>query len=187
MDEIGKDRIYILNSYAEEPSYQYQETVLGVSWDHRVNESWSWRIGGRYIWKAVDPPDKNETHGVFDLKWYKELGDDWLLTDRNRLDLRRFEGEDTSSFRYRNRVQIERPFEVFSKTFTGFTSYEIYYDSRYMISGASDIGLLAVSRCPSTSGFPLTCSTATMSKPNRKWNPVRPWASRLGFIFRNYS
>ena len=131
MDEAGRDRIYILNSYAEEPSYQYQETALGVSWDHRVNESWSWRIGGRYIWKAVDPPDKNETRGVFDLKWYKELGDDWLLTDRNRIDLRKFEGEDTSSFRYRNRVQIERPFEVFSKTFTGFTSYEMYYDSRY--------------------------------------------------------
>ena len=43
MDDIGKDRIFILASFADEPSYQYQETALGVSWDRRMNKHWSWR------------------------------------------------------------------------------------------------------------------------------------------------
>ena len=131
LDDAGKDRILILAAFADEPSFQYEETALGISWDRRMNKSWSWRVGIRYIWKEVDPPDTNETRGVFDLKWFKELGGDWLLTDRNRIDLRKFEGVSSLSFRYRNRIQIEKPFKVFSRKWTGFTSYEIYYDSRY--------------------------------------------------------
>ena len=131
LDDVGKDRIFILAAFADEPSYQYEATALSISWDRRMNKSWSWCVGVRYIWKAVDPPDTNETRGVFDLKWFKDLGNGWLLTDRNRIDLRKFEGVSSLSFRYRNRVQIEKPFKVFSQNWTGFTSYEIYYDSRY--------------------------------------------------------
>jgi hypothetical protein len=131
LDKAGKNRIYILNSYTEEPSFQYQETALGISWDQRVHKNWAWRVGARYIWKQVDPPDKNETRVVLDLKWFHELGAGFLLTDRNRLDLRYFDNDPSSSFRYRNRIQFERGFPVFSRTLTGFASYEIYYDSRY--------------------------------------------------------
>lgn len=131
MDETGKNRLYILNSYTEEPSYSYEETVLGVSWDQRFHENWSWRAGARYIWKQVDPADKNETRIVLDLKWFQKLGNGWLLTDRNRLDLRKFEGDSSSSFRYRNRLQLEKGFSLLSWQLTGFASYEIYYDSRY--------------------------------------------------------
>ena len=131
VDKARKNRIYILNSYTNEPTYQYDETALGISWDQRFHANWSWRVGARYIWKQVDPPDQNETRVVLDLKWFKDLGGGWLLTDRNRLDLRRFEGDDSSSFRYRNRIQIEKSFQAFHKTMTGFASYEIYYDSRY--------------------------------------------------------
>lgn len=131
MDEAGKNRIFILNSYTEEPNYMYEEAALGISWDQRFHPNWSWRAGIRYIWKQVDPPDKNETRGVFDLKWFHDLGNRWLLTDRNRIDLRRFDGDSNPSFRYRNRVQIEKGFVLFSKDLTGFVSYELYYDSRY--------------------------------------------------------
>ena len=131
MDEAGKNRIYILNSYTEEPKYSYDESVIGISWDQRFHKNWSWRVGARYIWKQVDPPDKNETRVVLDLKWFHELGNGWLLTDRNRLDLRNFDGDSSSSFRYRNRVQIEKEFFAFSRNMTGFASYEFYYDSRF--------------------------------------------------------
>lgn len=131
MDAIGKDRILILAAFGNEPSYQYEETALGISWDRRMNEYWSWRTGIRYIWKAVDPPDKNETRAVLDLKFYKDLGDGWKFSDRNRLDLRKFDGDSNESFRYRNRVQLDKDFEVFSHKLTGFSSYELYYDSRY--------------------------------------------------------
>ncbi len=135
LDEAGKNRLYILNSYTEEPSVQYQETALGLSWDQRFHKNWAWRIGARYIWKQVEPPDKNETRVVLDLKWFHELGagSGWLLTDRNRLDLRYFDNDPSSSFRYRNRIQLEKGFPVFSlpRNWTGFASYEIYYDSRF--------------------------------------------------------
>jgi len=66
------------------------------------------------------------------LKWFYPLEGDWLLTDRNRIDIRWFDGDDDSSFRYRNRVQLEKPFEIFEDySLTGFASYELYYDSRY--------------------------------------------------------
>ena len=135
LDPAGKDRIYILNSYAHESSFLYEETALGVSWDRRFHKNWSFRMGARYIWKQVDPPDKNETRVVLDLKWFKELGAGFLLTDRNRLDLRFFDSDTSGSFRYRNRVQVERGIPIFSWKWTGFGSYEIYYDSRYNTLG----------------------------------------------------
>jgi len=91
MDETGKNRLFILASFADEPKFQYEETALGVSWDQRFHQNWSWRVGARYVWKAVDPPDKNETRVVLDLKWFHDFGGGWLLSDRNRLDLRRFD------------------------------------------------------------------------------------------------
>ena len=145
LDEAGKNRIYILSSFANVAKYQYQETALGASWDRRFHKRWSWRVGIRYIWKEVDPPDKNETRAVFDLKWYQPLPGGFMLTDRNRLDLRRFDGDSDTSYRYRNRVQVEKTFTALSRPLTGFLSYEFYYDSRYdewgqrqrVIAGAS--------------------------------------------------
>jgi len=131
LDEAGKDRIYILNSWTEEPNFSYEETALGISWDRRFHKNWSWRAGIRYIWKQVDPPDANETRVVLDLKWMHGLGKGWRLSDRNRIDLRWFEGKPGNSWRYRNRIQLEKSFPVFSRTWTGFASYEIYYDSRF--------------------------------------------------------
>ena len=109
MDDTGKNRLYILSSFADEPKFQYEETALGASWDQRFHPNWSWRIGARYVWKAVDPPDKNETRVVLDLKWIHKFGGDWVVSDRNRLDLRRFAGDTSGSYRYRNRIQLEKP------------------------------------------------------------------------------
>ena len=131
MDEEQKNRIFILKSFTEEPNFEYQEEATGISWDQRFHENWSWRAGIRYIGKQVTPPDAGETRGVLDLKWFYPLGDDWLLTDRNRIDLRWFDGDYDMSYRYRNRVQLEKPFKVFDHTLTGFASYELYHDSRY--------------------------------------------------------
>ena len=33
----------------------------------------------RYIRKEVEPPDTNEVCGVFDLKWFKDLGNECLI------------------------------------------------------------------------------------------------------------
>jgi len=120
LDEIQRDRLYILLSYTEEPTYQYQETAVGLSWDRCFHPNWAWRVGTRYIDKKVDPPDPGETRVVLDLKWFYPLGKEWLLTDRNRLDLRHFDGDTVASFRYRNRVMLEKPFEFLAPRLTGF-------------------------------------------------------------------
>jgi hypothetical protein len=41
MDETGKNRLFILASFADEPKFQYEETALGVSWDQRLTPNWS--------------------------------------------------------------------------------------------------------------------------------------------------
>jgi hypothetical protein len=131
LDKQKKDRIYILAAFGSEPDYRYEESALGVSWDRRFHPNWSWRIGARYIWKVVDPPDANETRVVLDLKWTQPLGKGWQLSDRNRIDLRRFDTKDSASFRYRNRIQMEKTIPIFSRNWVTFGSYEMYYDSRY--------------------------------------------------------
>jgi len=131
LDPERKNRIFILNSYSNAPDFGYQETALGISWDQRFSKSWSWRAGVRYVWKAVDPPDTNELRGVFDLKWFRDLGNGWLLTDRNRIDARWFESSDELSYRYRNRLQIEKSLQIGTRMWTGFASYELYFDTRF--------------------------------------------------------
>ena len=131
LDEEQRNRIYILKSFTDEPQFSYEEEVIGVSLDHRLNKRWSLRAGARYISKQAEPPDSNETRVVLDAKWFHELGNDWLLTDRNRLDIRWLENADEASYRYRNRIQLEKPFSVGAMTWTGFGSYEFYFDTRF--------------------------------------------------------
>ncbi len=37
LDDIKRDRLYLLISFTEEPNYQYQETAVGLSWDRRFH------------------------------------------------------------------------------------------------------------------------------------------------------
>jgi hypothetical protein len=51
------------------------------------------------------------------------------LSDRNRQDFRFVNGD--FSFRYRNRVTLEREFQLSKRTITPYGSAEIFYDSRF--------------------------------------------------------
>lgn len=60
----------------------------------------------------------------------KPLPGGLLLSDRNREDFRFINGD--FSFRYRNRVTIERELQLFKKrSITPYASGEIFYDTRY--------------------------------------------------------
>ena len=60
----------------------------------------------------------------------KLLPGDFLLSDRNREDFRFINGD--FSFRYRNRITIERELPIFeSRTITPYVSGEIFYDTRF--------------------------------------------------------
>ena len=129
LNEDASTRLYILNSWAEDADKVYEEMALGVSLDQRLKTWMSVRGGIRYIWKQADPPQGNETRAVFDAKFYAPTWKEFLLTNRNRIDLRWIDGELTE--RYRNRTQLERPISIFGYRPTGFTSYEVYYDTKY--------------------------------------------------------
>jgi Protein of unknown function (DUF2490) len=61
----------------------------------------------------------------------KLLPGDLLLSDRNREDFRFVNGD--FSFRYRNRVTIEREFQLMKRTITPYASEEVFYDTRYSV------------------------------------------------------
>jgi hypothetical protein len=54
---------------------------------------------------------------------------DLLLSNRNRLELRRVNGD--GHFRYRNRPMLERPFRLMKRDFTPYVAAEAYWDQRY--------------------------------------------------------
>jgi hypothetical protein len=108
------------------------------------------RVGYRYVFPyGGDSPDENRvvveataryplTHGV-------------LVSDRNRMDLRSIGG--TFSWRYRNRLTVEREFSVGRFRFSSYARGEIYYDSRY--DKISRTALIAGSSFPITRHFEL--------------------------------
>jgi len=84
----------------------------------------TFRIGYQYL-KNSGKPDENrvplQLTSRFHLPWSMELA------ERNRIDLRIISGQ--FSWRYRNRITIERSFSIKSHSFTPYARGEIYYDS----------------------------------------------------------
>jgi hypothetical protein len=85
----------------------------------------TFRIGYQYL-KNLGKPDENrvplQLTARFHLPWSVELA------ERNRFDLRVISGQ--FSWRYRNRITIERSFSIKSFSFSPYARGELYYDSR---------------------------------------------------------
>lgn len=82
------------------------------------------RIGYQYL-RNFGKPNENRVQAAltsrFHLPWSLQL------TDRNRFDLRVI--NDQFSWRYRNRLTLERSFGIKSFSFTPYARGEIYFDS----------------------------------------------------------
>jgi hypothetical protein len=95
-----------------------------------------------------------------------------LVSDRHRLDIRAIGGE--YSWRYRNRLTVEREFAVGRFRFGPYGRAEIYYDSRYHKCSRTE--LTAGSVFPITRHFELEGYYAhqhdTGKSPNRTVNAV---------------
>jgi hypothetical protein len=95
------------------------------------------RAGYRYIWSIsdIDPPDQRyrEHRPIGELSLHAFPGASLLLLDRNRVDLRFING--VYSYRYRNRLRLERTFAVdrwtAGRALTPYAMEELGYDSRY--------------------------------------------------------
>jgi hypothetical protein len=126
-----KDRLFLMTSFATDEGKSYNEGAVGIGWDRRLTKKWSVRGSYRYVYTQTDPSDTEESRLIFDAKYYIPLGKKWMLTNRNRVDLR-FVGSDFS-WRFRDRIQIERPTPIWNHDLILWSSLEGWYDSNYNV------------------------------------------------------
>jgi hypothetical protein len=136
-----KVRLYLLGTVSKAVedgelfNAQTYEAQIGAHVDYIPNEHFILRAGYRYG-RAVGNSDNGfrEHRLLSEQILRKLLPGDLLLTDRNREDFRFISGD--FSFRYRNRVMIEREFQVKlpflrSRSIAPYVSGEISYDTRF--------------------------------------------------------
>lgn len=107
------------------------EAQIGAHIDYIPNKYVVLRAGYRYGTSVGnnDTPYK-ENRLLTEQTLRKMLPGSLGLSDRNREEFRFINGD--FSFRYRNRVTIEREFSLFKKrVITPYASAEIFYDTRY--------------------------------------------------------
>jgi len=134
-----KVRLYLLGtasrSFEDGDFFNGQrfEAQVGAHVDYIPNPNVILRTGYRYGTAVGDNDDGFREHRFLTEQTLKKLlPGDLLLSDSNREDFRFIKGD--FSFRYRNRVQIEREFRVFKgRTMTPYVSGAIFYDTRYDI------------------------------------------------------
>jgi hypothetical protein len=108
------------------------------------------RIGYHYIY-PYSGDASSEHRGVLEVTGRYPLVFGVLVSDRNRLDLRSIGGE--FSWRYRNRLTVEKEFSMGRFKFSPYARGEIYYDSRF--DKWSRNALIAGSTFPITRHFEL--------------------------------
>lgn len=84
------------------------------------------RMGYRYMPSTSGP---TEHRGVLEATGRLPLTSGFLISDRSRADLRFISGE--FSWRYRNRLTVERTVSIRSYHFTPYVRGEVYFDSNY--------------------------------------------------------
>ena len=96
--------------------------------DQSKNQHLLVRVGYRYIFPYTDE-GSSEHRGVFEATARLPLVGGILASDRSRMEIRSIEGSE--SWRYRNRLTIEREFSIGRFRFNPYLRGEIYYDSRH--------------------------------------------------------
>lgn len=99
-----------------------------ISPDDSKNRLLMVRIGYRYI-RPYSGDASSEHRGVLEATTRYPLALGILVSDRHRLDLRSIDEE--FSWRYRNRLTVEREFTIKRFRFSPYARGEIWYDSRY--------------------------------------------------------
>jgi len=134
-----KLRLYLLGTVSksvedgELRNAQGFEAQIGVHIDYIPNEHVILRTGYRFGTSTGKTDEPFKEHRLLTEQTLRKLlPGDLLLSDRNREDFRFVNGD--FSFRYRNRVTIEREVHLFKqRNITPYVSGEIFYDTRYGI------------------------------------------------------
>ena len=107
------------------------EAQIGMHIDYIPSKHLILRTGYRYGTSVGDTDQPYKEHRLLTEQTLRKLLPGGLmLSDRNREDFRFVNGD--FSFRYRNRVTLEREFHLFNRRpVTPYVSGEIFYDTRY--------------------------------------------------------
>jgi hypothetical protein len=113
----------------------YSEGKIGLDYDYRYTSHMSLRAGYRYQRSAPNDLGQRQIENrlMFDIHPNWTLSDGFTLFDRNRLEIRDINGN--TSLRYRNRLQVEKPFEITLEPhrphpWIGYASVEGFYYSQ---------------------------------------------------------
>ena len=101
--------------------------LAGFRLDESKNRFLLLRIGYRYL-PTFGGDDPNENRGVFEATARYPLSGGVLVSNRNRMDLRFIAGD--QSWRYRNRVSLERELSLGPLRVNPYARFELFYDSR---------------------------------------------------------
>jgi len=112
---------------------QAYEAQIGIHIDYLPNKHVILRNGYRYGTAVGQNADDFKEHRILTEQTFRKLlPGNLLLSDRNREDFRFLNG--AFSFRYRNRVTIEREVHLFKeRSITPYVTGELSYDTRYDI------------------------------------------------------
>ncbi len=131
-----KVKLFFPFSISRSRETKYTEALIGARVDYRVNRYVSVRAGYGYIWSISDTdgdPPYREHRPIGELSLHAFPGASIHLIDRSRVDLRFISGD--YSYRYRNRLRLERTFTLDrwppTRTLTPYAMEELGYDSRY--------------------------------------------------------
>lgn len=127
------------------------ETTFGAHLDYNVNKRFVLRTGYRYSFAPGDDDDFQEHRVVTEQTFRQDLPLAILLSNRNREDWRFINGD--FSFRYRNRLRLEREFRLWGRSFTPYGQAEAFYDTRFDVWNRNR--LTAGTQFQLKRGFPL--------------------------------
>jgi len=136
IDVKPKVRLYLLGTISksvedgEIRNAQGFEAQIGAHVDYIPNDHIILRAGYRFGTSVGDADEPYKEHRLLTEQTLRKLlPGELLLSDRNREDFRFVNGD--FSFRYRNRMSIEREVDLFKgRTITPYVSAEIFYDTR---------------------------------------------------------
>ena len=132
-----KVRLYLLGTVSksvedgEFRNAEGYESQFGVHVDYIPNNHVILRTGYRYGTSVGSNSEPFKEHRLLTEQTFRQLlPGDLVLSDRNREDFRFVNGD--FSFRYRNRVTLEREVHLYKgRNITPYVSGEIFYDTRY--------------------------------------------------------
>jgi len=126
-----KVRLFFLGTVSRaKESKDAFEGQVGAHVDYLLDKNVSFRTGYRRGFSLGETDDTFSEHRLLVEQTFRLFPrGGFLLSDRNRVDLRWVSGK--FSVRYRNRLTLEREFMIRDRSYTPYASIEAYYDSRF--------------------------------------------------------